>query len=39
MINMDDLIYIAIVILFFAASYGLVMLCDVLDENKSRGVQ
>jgi hypothetical protein len=36
---MDDLLYIGIAVLFFIATWGLMKMCDVLDEYDSGGVQ
>lgn len=36
---MDDIIYIGITILFFAITWGLMKMCDVLSEHKSGGAQ
>ncbi len=30
-----DLIYLGITVLFFAATWGLMKLCEILDEHKS----
>jgi hypothetical protein len=32
---MNDLLYIGLTILFFALTYGLIVVCERLTENKS----
>jgi|WetSurMetagenome_2_1015567.scaffolds.fasta_scaffold1546720_2 hypothetical protein len=36
---MTDMIYIGITVLFFAATWGLMKMCDDLDTHKSGGTQ
>jgi hypothetical protein len=34
---MTDILYLAITVLFFLSSWGLMKLCDVLDDNTTGG--
>jgi len=34
---MTDLLYVAIIALFFASSWGVMKVCDMLDDNKTGG--
>ena len=34
---MTDLLYLAIIVLFFASSWGVMKVCDMLDANKPGG--
>jgi len=34
---MTDILYLAIIVLFFLSSWGLMKACDMLDDNKTGG--
>jgi hypothetical protein len=34
---MDDIIYIGVAVVFFVLTWGLIKICKVLGEEKSRG--